>query len=55
MGNEKWHDTTDAVWMRSLLSDPEPEVIVEVAEWVPSPLLTPKARQEYERRQAAKA
>ncbi|MET9712577.1 DUF397 domain-containing protein [Nocardiopsis alba] len=117
LGNEKWHDTTDAVWMRSSLSDPESEAIVEVAEfddgfravrdgkspekgtlfftpaeweaftlgardgefdipeehlteeeialqreranqpaeWVPSPLLTPKAREEYERRQATQA
>ncbi|WP_306366944.1 DUF397 domain-containing protein [Nocardiopsis sp. CC223A] len=31
MGNEKWHDTTDAVWMRSSLSDPESAAIVEVA------------------------
>ncbi|MFD6099956.1 DUF397 domain-containing protein [Nocardiopsis flavescens] len=31
MGNEKWHDTTDAVWMRSSLSDPDSEAIVEVA------------------------
>ncbi|MBR8742136.1 DUF397 domain-containing protein [Nocardiopsis sp. MG754419] len=33
MGNEKWHDTTDAVWLRSSLSDPESEAIVEVAEF----------------------
>ena len=113
MGNEKWHDTTDAVWLRSSLSDPASEAIVEVAEfddgfravrdgkspekgtlfftpaeweafvlgardgefdipeeylseeeikiqrgqseteatWVPSPLLTPKALEEYHRRQ----
>lgn len=112
MGNEKWHDTTDAVWMRSSLSNPDSEAIVEVAEfddgfravrdgkspekgtlfftpaeweafvlgardgefdipeeylseeeiriqrgqseveatWVPSPLLTPKALEEYHRR-----
>jgi hypothetical protein len=31
MGNEKWHDTTDAVWMRSSLSKEESEAIVEVA------------------------
>ncbi|WP_017604879.1 DUF397 domain-containing protein [Nocardiopsis alkaliphila] len=33
MGNEKWHDTTDAVWMRSSLSNPDSEAIVEVAEF----------------------
>ena len=55
MGNEKWHDITDAVWMRSSLSDPESEAIVEVAEWFPSPLLTPKAHEEYERRQYEEA
>ncbi len=32
-GNVKWHDTTDALWMRSSLSDPEAEAIVEVAEF----------------------
>lgn len=117
MGNEKWHDTTDAVWLRSSLSDPESEAIVEVAEfddgfravrdgkspekgtlfftpaeweafvlgardgefdipeeylseeeieiqrghgeveaaWVPSPLLTPGALEEYHRRQREEA
>ncbi|MFE1099371.1 DUF397 domain-containing protein [Nocardiopsis alba] len=80
MGNEKWHDTTDAVWMRSSLSDPESEAIVKLAEfddgfrsvrdgkspekgtlfftpaeWVPSLLLTSKAREEYERRQREEA
>ncbi|GAA1115666.1 DUF397 domain-containing protein [Nocardiopsis metallicus] len=33
MGNEKWHDTTHAVWMRSSLSNPDSEAIVEVAEF----------------------
>ncbi|GAB3727062.1 DUF397 domain-containing protein [Nocardiopsis nanhaiensis] len=33
MGNEKWHDTTDALWMRSSLSNPDAEAIVEVAEF----------------------
>ena len=33
MGNEKWHDTTDAVWMRSSLSKPDAEAVVEVAEF----------------------
>ncbi|WP_017601446.1 DUF397 domain-containing protein [Nocardiopsis lucentensis] len=33
MGNEKWHDTTHAVWMRSSLSNPGSEAIVEVAEF----------------------
>ncbi|GAA1095800.1 DUF397 domain-containing protein [Nocardiopsis metallicus] len=32
-GNEKWHDTTDSVWMRSSLSNPDSEAIVEVAEF----------------------
>ncbi|SIO90811.1 DUF397 domain-containing protein [Nocardiopsis sp. JB363] len=32
-GNEKWHDTTDALWMRSSLSNPDSEAIVEVAEF----------------------
>jgi hypothetical protein len=32
-GNEKWHDTTDAVWMRSSLSKPDAEAVVEVAEF----------------------
>ena len=32
-GNTKWHDTTDAVWMRSSLSDLDAEAIVEVAEF----------------------
>ncbi|MBB6121165.1 DUF397 domain-containing protein [Nocardiopsis algeriensis] len=30
-GNEKWHDTTHAVWMRSSLSKEESSAIVEVA------------------------
>ena len=30
-GNPKWRDTTDALWMRSSLSQPDSEVIVEVA------------------------
>lgn len=117
MGNEKWHDTTDAVWLRSSLSNPDSEAIVEVAEfddgfravrdgkspqkgtlfftpaeweafvlgardgefdipeeylseeeieiqrgqgqaeatWVPSPLITPKALEEYHRRQREEA
>ncbi|WP_017586889.1 DUF397 domain-containing protein [Nocardiopsis ganjiahuensis] len=117
MGNEKWHDTTDAVWMRSSLSKPDAEAVVEVAEfddgfravrdgkspekgtlfftpaeweafvlgardgefdipeeylteeeiaiqrgqteveatWVPSPLNTPKAMEEYHRRQREEA
>ena len=33
MGNEKWHDTTHAVWMRSSLSKPDAEAVVEVAEF----------------------
>lgn len=33
MGNEKWHDTTDAVWMRSSLSSEDSEAIVEVAKF----------------------
>lgn len=33
MGNEKWHDTTHAVWMRSSLSKPDSEAVVEVAEF----------------------
>ncbi|WP_017608460.1 DUF397 domain-containing protein [Nocardiopsis xinjiangensis] len=32
-GNSKWHDTTDAVWMRSSLSEESSEAIVEVAEF----------------------
>jgi hypothetical protein len=32
-GNEKWHDTTDALWMRSSLANPDSEAIVEVAEF----------------------
>ncbi|MGW8529193.1 MULTISPECIES: DUF397 domain-containing protein [Nocardiopsidaceae] len=117
MGNEKWHDTTDAVWMRSSLSKEESEAVVEVATfddgfravrdgkspekgtlyftpaeweafvlgardgefdipeeylteeerriqngevdvevaWVPSPLNTPKAMEEYHRRQREEA
>lgn len=31
MGNEKWHDTTHAVWMRSSLSKEDSEAVVEVA------------------------
>jgi hypothetical protein len=31
MGNEKWHDTTHAVWMRSSLSRDDSEAVVEVA------------------------
>ncbi|GAB2501451.1 DUF397 domain-containing protein [Nocardiopsis aegyptia] len=31
MGNEKWHDTTHAVWMRSSLSKDDSEAVVEVA------------------------
>ncbi len=33
MGNEKWHDTTHAVWLRSSLSKEESEAVVEVAEF----------------------
>ena len=33
MGNEKWHDTTHAVWLRSSLSKEDSEAIVEVAEF----------------------
>ncbi|ASU86212.1 DUF397 domain-containing protein [Nocardiopsis gilva YIM 90087] len=33
MGNEKWHDTTDAVWMRSSLSREDSDAIVEVAKF----------------------
>ncbi|MDA2813040.1 DUF397 domain-containing protein [Nocardiopsis sp. RSe5-2] len=33
MGNEKWHDTTDAVWYRSSLSREDSEAIVEVAKF----------------------
>ena len=29
--NPKWRDTTDALWMRSSLSQPDSEAIVEVA------------------------
>ncbi|GAB3213456.1 DUF397 domain-containing protein [Marinactinospora thermotolerans] len=32
-GNEKWHDTTNAVWMRSSLSREDSEAIVEVAKF----------------------
>ncbi|MEY9211326.1 DUF397 domain-containing protein [Thermobifida halotolerans] len=32
-GNEKWHDTTDAVWMRSSLSSEDSEAVVEVAKF----------------------
>lgn len=32
-GNEKWRDTTDAVWMRSSLSSEDSEAIVEVAKF----------------------
>ncbi|WP_028647061.1 DUF397 domain-containing protein [Nocardiopsis sp. CNT312] len=31
MGNEKWHDTTHAVWMRSSLSKETSDAVVEVA------------------------
>ena len=33
MGNEKWHDTTHAVWLRSSLSKEDSEAVVEVAEF----------------------
>ncbi|PSK98061.1 uncharacterized protein DUF397 [Murinocardiopsis flavida] len=33
MGNEKWHDTTDAVWYRSSLSKEDSDAIVEVAKF----------------------
>ncbi|MFC7327169.1 DUF397 domain-containing protein [Marinactinospora rubrisoli] len=32
-GNEKWHDTTNAVWKRSSLSSEDSEAIVEVAKF----------------------
>ncbi|MBB4931535.1 hypothetical protein F4561_002355 [Lipingzhangella halophila] len=32
-GNEKWHDTTDAVWKRSSLSSEDSDAIVEVAKF----------------------
>ncbi len=32
-GNEKWHDTTDAVWKRSSLSSEGSDAIVEVAKF----------------------
>ncbi|MFC4564624.1 DUF397 domain-containing protein [Nocardiopsis mangrovi] len=32
-GNEKWHDTTHAVWKRSSLSSEESDAIVEVAKF----------------------
>ncbi|MDS1268950.1 DUF397 domain-containing protein [Lipingzhangella sp. LS1_29] len=32
-GNEKWHDTTNAVWHRSSLSREDSDAIVEVAKF----------------------
>ncbi|MBV2365004.1 DUF397 domain-containing protein [Streptomonospora nanhaiensis] len=32
-GNEKWHDTTHAVWKRSSLSREDSEAVVEVAKF----------------------
>jgi hypothetical protein len=32
-GNEKWHDTTNAVWKRSSLSSEDSDAIVEVAKF----------------------
>lgn len=32
-GNEKWHDTSNVVWMRSSLSRDDSEAIVEVAKF----------------------